>query len=271
MLRISNLRKSFNIGTENETNIFEDFSLNIKSGETTAILGANGCGKSTLFNIISGVISCEKGSIDLKTEDKVVSFDRLKEHQRAAYVARVHQNPSMGVSPSLTILENMALADKKCSKFGFKKLVNKARVEDYKAMLKTLDLGLENKLETQVKFLSGGQRQSLSLIMATMKKPELLLLDEHTAALDPKTSKVVMEKTMELVKKDKITTLMISHNLRDAIKYSDRIIMLQKGEVVLDVRSSSISEKELIEIYNKQNLEEAEDTQNNSENLVMAG
>lgn len=271
MLRISNLKKSFNIGTENETNIFDKFNLSIKSGETTAILGANGCGKSTLFNMISGVIPCENGSIELKTQAKVVSLDTLKEHQRSSYIARVHQNPSMGVSPSLTILENMALADKKCSKFGLKKLVKKARVEDYKTMLKTLDLGLENKLETQVKFLSGGQRQSLSLIMATMKKPELLLLDEHTAALDPKTSKVVMEKTMELVKKDKITTLMISHNLRDAIKYSDRIIMLQKGEVVLDVRSNTISEKELIEIYNKQNLVEDEETIENSKNLVMAG
>ncbi|MGL5257468.1 MAG: ATP-binding cassette domain-containing protein, partial [Proteocatella sp.] len=138
-------------------------------------------------------------------------------------------------------------------------------------MLKTLDLGLEDKLATQVKYLSGGQRQSLSLIMSTMKKPELLLLDEHTAALDPKTSRVVMEKTMELVKKDSITTLMISHNLRDAIKYSDRIIMLRKGEVVLDVRSSTISEKELIEIYNRQNLDEAEDASENADNFVMAG
>ena len=121
-------------------------------------------------------------------------------------------------------------------------------------MLKTLDLGLENKLNTQVKFLSGGQRQSLSLLMATMKRPDLLLLDEHTAALDPKTSKVVMEKTMELVRKEKITTLMISHNLRDAIKYSDRIIMLDRGKVILDTRSNLISESELIKIYNRQNL-----------------
>ncbi|MGL5256244.1 MAG: ATP-binding cassette domain-containing protein, partial [Proteocatella sp.] len=177
MLKISNLKKSFNIGTENETNIFQDFSLKIKSGETTAILGANGCGKSTLFNIISGVLPAENGSIQLETESGIVSFDKLKEHQRAGYVARVHQNPSMGVSPSLTILENMALADKKCTKFGFKKLVNKSRIKEYKEMLKTLDLGLEDKLATQVKYLSGGQRQSLSLIMSTMKKPELLLLD----------------------------------------------------------------------------------------------
>jgi len=160
----------------------------------------------------------------------------------------------MGVSPTLTILENMALADKKCTRFGFKKLINKNRIDFYKTVLKSLDLGLENKLQTKVRFLSGGQRQSLSLLMSTMKKPELLLLDEHTAALDPKTSKVVMEKTMELVKKYKITTIMISHNIRDAIKYSDKIIMLQNGKVVLDVKSNKISENELVEIYNNQNF-----------------
>lgn len=254
MLKISNMKKSFNIGTENESSIFQDFSIDINTGETTVILGANGCGKSTLFNIISGVLSCEGGEITLDS----VRLDRLKEHQRAAYIGRVHQNPSLGVSPSLTILENMSLADKKCSKFGLGKLVNKSKIEQYKAILKTLDLGLENKMNTQVKFLSGGQRQSLSLLMATMKRPELLLLDEHTAALDPKTSKVVMEKTMELVKKEKITTLMISHNLRDAIKYSDRIIMLDKGTLILDIRSNLISEKELIKIYNRHNLEDTD-------------
>ena len=256
MLRISKLKKSFNIGTENEINIFKDFSLTIKKGETTAILGYNGCGKSTLFNIICGVLDCENGNISIETSKGDIPFDRLKEHERSNYIARVHQNPSMGVSPSLTILENMALADKKSSTFGLKKLVNKEKIQTYKDILKTLDLGLENKLNTPVKFLSGGQRQSLSLIMATMKKPELLLLDEHTAALDPKTSKVVMEKTMELVKKNSITTLMISHNLRDAIKFSDRIIMLRQGEISLDIPSESISEKELIKIYKNEALDE---------------
>lgn len=250
MLKIRGMNKSFNAGTENEANIFKNFNLDINEGETTVILGANGCGKSTLFNIISGVMPCESGEISLSGK----KLDGLREHQRAAHIGRVHQNPSLGVSPSLTILENMSLSDKKCSRFGFRKLVKKDQINRYTEMLRTLDLGLENKLNTQVKFLSGGQRQSLSLLMATMKRPELLLLDEHTAALDPKTSKVVMEKTMELVRKEKITTLMISHNLRDAIKYSDRIIMLDRGNVILDAKSNLISESELIKIYNRQNL-----------------
>lgn len=255
MLNIRGLKKSFNIGTENETSIFNDFNLDINESETTVILGANGCGKSTLFNIISGVLSSEAGEISLNK----IKLDNLKEHKRAAHIGRVHQSPSLGVSPSLTILENMSLADKKCSKFGFRKLVKKDNIEKYTDILKSLDLGLENKLNTQVRFLSGGQRQSLSLLMATMKRPDLLLLDEHTAALDPKTSKVVMEKTMELVKKENITTLMISHNLRDAIKYSDRIIMLDKGKVILDTRSNLISESELIKIYNRQNFVDSEE------------
>ncbi|WP_028829165.1 ABC transporter ATP-binding protein [Proteocatella sphenisci] len=255
MLKIKGMKKSFNIGTENETNIFQDFDLDINECETTVILGANGCGKSTLFNMVSGVLSCDTGEISLNE----INLGKLKEHQRAAHIGRVHQNPSLGVSPSLTILENMSLADKKCTKFGFRKLVKKDRIQKYTDVLKTLDLGLENKLNTQVKFLSGGQRQSLSLLMATMKRPDLLLLDEHTAALDPKTSKVVMEKTMELVKKENITTLMISHNLRDAIKYSDRIIMLDKGKVILDTRSNLISETELIKIYNRQNLVDSDE------------
>lgn len=249
MLEIKKLSKSFNIGTENEISIFNDFNLRINKGECTGILGANGCGKSTLFNIISGVIIPEKGTIILNDKN----INNLKENERAQYIGRVHQNPSMGVSPSLTILENISLADKKCQRFTLKKLIRKSRIEEYKEMLKTLDLGLENKLDTEVRFLSGGQRQSLSLLMATMNKPELLLLDEHTAALDPKTSRLIMEKTKELIQTQSITTMMISHNVKDTIKYSDRIIMLDRGKVILDVRNNDISEKELLSIYNSRN------------------
>ncbi len=159
----------------------------------------------------------------------------------------------MGVSPSLTILENISLSDKKCQKFTLRRLIKKNRIEQYKEILKTLDLGLEDKLDTEVKFLSGGQRQSLSLLMATLNKPELLLLDEHTAALDPKTSRLIMEKTQELIKTQSITTMMISHNVKDTIKYSDRIVMLDKGHVILDVRNKDITEKELLGIYNSRN------------------
>ncbi len=249
MLTIRNLSKSFNVGTENETNIFENFNLHIKKNECTGILGANGCGKSTLFNIISGVVISERGEITLNGKN----INKLKENERALYIGRVHQDPSKGVSPSLTILENIALSEKKSRNFTLKKLINRNKIDKYKEILKSLDLGLENKLDTQVKYLSGGQRQSLSLLMATINKPELLLLDEHTAALDPKTSRLIMDKTKELIKTQSITTMMISHNIKDAVKYSDRIIMLDRGKIILDVRNSEITEKELMGIYNTRN------------------
>lgn len=249
MLEIRNISKSFNGGTENEAVIFRDFNLCINKGECTGILGANGCGKSTLFNIISGVLTPENGDIILNGKN----INKLKENERARFIGKVHQNPSMGVSPSLTILENISLSNKKCQKFTLRGLIKKSSIEQYREMLRTLDLGLENKLDTEVKFLSGGQRQSLSLLMATLNRPELLLLDEHTAALDPKTSRLVMEKTQELIKTRSITTMMISHNIKDTIKYSDRIVMLDRGNIVLDVRNKDITEKELLEVYNSRN------------------
>jgi putative ABC transport system ATP-binding protein len=161
----------------------------------------------------------------------------------------------MGVSPSLTILENMALADKKNEKFTLRKLIKKDRIEYYKEQLKTLDLGLENKLDSRVDLLSGGQRQSLSLLMASMKHPKILLLDEHTAALDPKTSRVVMNKTIDLIRNKKLTTVMITHDMRDAVEYSDRVIMLERGKIVLDKKSSEITEEELYKIYQDKIIE----------------
>lgn len=245
MLTIKNLSKSFNEGTENEVNIFNNFNLEVEESEFVAVLGSNGCGKSTLFNLISGSLKENSGSITLSGEN----ISSLKEEERALKIGKVHQDPSKGVSPSLTILENLSLAMKKREKFSLRSLIRKDNIEKFKDILKELDLGLENKLNTQVKFLSGGQRQALSLIMATLKKPELLLLDEHTAALDPKTSKMIMEKTKQLIDKQNITAMMISHNLKDAIKYSDRIIMLDKGRVILDVKSKNITEGELSKIY----------------------
>ena len=180
MLQIKNLSKSFNIGTENETTIFENFNFTVKDSEFVAVLGSNGCGKSTLFNLISGSLENDGGSILLDGID----ISNLKEEKRAFGISKIHQDPSKGVSPSLTILENISLASKKCEKFSLKRLIQKNKISDFITLLKEVDLGLENKLDTQVKFLSGGQRQALSLIMATLKKPKLLLLDEHTSALD---------------------------------------------------------------------------------------
>lgn len=245
MLKIVRLSKSFNKNTDNEINIFNNLNLEIEKNKCTAVIGPNGCGKSTLLNIIGGSISKDQGQIQLKGKD----ISELREEQRAIYIGRVYQDPSMGVSPSLTILENMSLADKKGEKFTLRRLIKKNNIEKYVELLKDLDLGLEKKLNTPVKFLSGGQKQSLSLVMAAMKHPDLLLLDEHTAALDPKTSSVVMRKTKELIKKYSITTIMITHNMKDAIEYSDRIIMLNNGKIVLDKPSANVTEDELIEIY----------------------
>lgn len=247
MLKITNLSKSFNKESDNELHIFNDFDLEIEENKCTAIIGPNGCGKSTLLNLISGSITVDQGDIVINGKD----VGKLSEENRAIHIGRVHQDPSMGVSPSLTILENMSLADKKGEKFSLKRLVNRRNIPRYTDLLKDLDLGLENKLDTKVKYLSGGQRQSLSLVMAAMKFPDLLLLDEHTAALDPKTSHVIMKKTKELIEKYKMTTIMISHNMKDAIDYSDRVIMLDKGQVILDKASSDITEEELMNIYRR--------------------
>ncbi len=244
-LKITNLAKKFNTGTENELTVFRSFDLEIERGKCTAVLGSNGCGKSTLFNLIGGSLSVDEGEIWLEGQE----ISKQKEEKRAEHIGRVYQDPSMGVSPSLTILENMSIADKKGESFTLRALLKKEKLPEYKRLLKELDLGLETKLNTQVKFLSGGQRQALSLVMATMKQPQLLLLDEHTAALDPKTSSVIMQKTREFIQKDAITTLMISHNMRDALMYSDRVIMLDKGEIVLDKPSVEMTEQELIDIY----------------------
>lgn len=250
MLKVKNLHKTFNQNTENEITIFNGLDLQINKGELVAILGGNGCGKTTLFNLISRALPLDQGEIILDNEH----IEDKSEEQVAPLIAKVHQNPSMGVSPSLTILENLSLAKKKSQKYNLTKLIKKSDKTDYREILSTLGLGLEDKLNVQVKLLSGGQRQALSLIMATLHKPKLLLLDEHTAALDPKTSKLIMEKTKELIDNHGITTMMISHNLRDAIHYSSRIIMLEKGKIILDRPSKELTEDELIKIYAK-NLE----------------
>ncbi|MDO5755720.1 MAG: ATP-binding cassette domain-containing protein [Tissierellia bacterium] len=244
MLNIVNLNKKFNRGTPFEKTIFHDFNLALEEG-TTALIGSNGCGKSTLLNLVSGRLKADSGRIEIGDRD----VSPLKEEERSEMLGIVHQNPSMGVAPSLTILENMAIADKKNEKFTLRKLIRKNRIGDYQELLKTLDLGLENQLSTKIKYLSGGQRQSLSLLMATMKHPRLLLLDEHTAALDPKTSKVVMDKTKNLIKNKEITTLMVTHDMRDAVEYADRIIMLDRGKIILDKRKGEITETDLYDMY----------------------
>ncbi|GIM28997.1 ABC transporter ATP-binding protein [Clostridium polyendosporum] len=231
MLKLENINKIFNEGTVNEQRIFEGLDFSVKSGDFITILGSNGAGKSTLLNLIAGTHAADKGKIILADKD----ITKLKEHQRAKFIGRVFQNPTFGTSPSMTILENLSLALNKGKTFGLSLGVNKKNITYFREILTTLNLGLEDKLNIKVGALSGGQRQSLSLLMATLVEPQLLLLDEHTAALDPKTSALIMELTNNIVQEKKITTLMITHNLNHAISYGSRLIMLHKGKVILDI------------------------------------
>jgi putative tryptophan/tyrosine transport system ATP-binding protein len=231
MLQIKNLLKVFNRDTVSENKVFDGLSLDINNGDFITIIGSNGAGKSTLLNIISGSINVDEGSIAL--EDKEIS--RLPEFKRTRLMGRVFQNPSMGTSPTMTILENMSMAHNKGGRFGLSFGVSKKNITYFKELLSMLNLGLEDKLHTKVGLLSGGQRQALSLLMATMSKPNLLLLDEHTAALDPKTSETIIEMTDKIVRDKNITTLMVTHNLNHAIKLGNRLIMMHRGQVVLDI------------------------------------
>lgn len=251
MLSIKKINKSFNKGTDVEKTIFQGFDLDIEDNTSTAIIGTNGCGKSTLLNIIAGSLSVDGGRIEVDGKD----ITKYSEKKRAKFFGRVHQNPSKGVSPSLTILENLALADNKNNSFNLSPLVNKGRLDYYRSLLEPLHLGLENMLDTKVSLLSGGQRQSLSLVMASMNDPRLLLLDEHTASLDPRTSRVVMEKTKELISDKKMTTLIITHNMQDAVNYSDRVIMIKEGEIFLDRNSGEIGVEDLNHLYRMEGME----------------
>lgn len=245
MLEIRNIYKTFNIGTSEENTIFSDFSLKVEDNIATTIIGPNGCGKSTLMNIISGSLKVDGGQILIDGED----VTNLSEEKRAIYMGKVNQDPKDGVATNLDIYENMALALKKGEKFSLRSLRKTANKDEIIKRLKEINLGLENKLHTKTGLLSGGQRQSLALLMAIAKKPKILLLDEHTAALDPKISRNIMDKTRSLIDKESMTTLLISHNLRDVVRYSDRIIMLNKGKIALDLRASDITEDELIRKY----------------------
>ncbi len=244
MLQIRHLKKTYNAGTDNELKLFENLSIDFEA-ETTALLGPNGCGKTTLLELIAGRKEQDEGAMCLQGKDITADGERA----RAAYIARVHQDPSDGVAPSLSVLENLALADHKGKPFTLRKLVRKERIDFYRKKLAELGLGLENKLSSLVQDLSGGQRQSLSLVMATMKEPRILLLDEHTAALDPATSQTVLEKTRELTARHRILSIMVTHEPRSALRYADRIVVLSRGSVAMDVRAETISERELLETY----------------------
>lgn len=232
LLTIKNLCKVFNKDTINENKVFDNFNIQIEEGDFITIIGSNGAGKSTLLNLISGNLMQDNGIIDLNGKE----ISNMPEYKRTKLIGRVFQDPSKGVSPNMTILENMSMAYNKGKRFGLSMGINKKDIEKFKHMLKELDLGLEDKLNTKVGLLSGGQRQAMSLIMAVMSKPELLLLDEHTAALDPKTSQRIIEITEKIVDENKITTLMVTHNMNHAISIGNRLFMMHGGKIVSDIK-----------------------------------
>ncbi len=246
MLELTSVSKTFNRGTIDEKELFNDFNLKIDHGEFVAVIGSNGSGKTTLLNIISGSVPVDAGEVKLNGE----VLNKMHEYKRAAKIGRVFQDPARGTCPSMTIWENLSLADNKAKRFGLSLGLNRARKDFYRTRLETLGMGLENRLDTFAGTLSGGQRQALALIMATLVKPDLLLLDEHTAALDPKAADIVMHLTDKVVKDNDITTLMVTHNLRYAVEYGTRTIMMHDGSAVIDVVGEE-REKKSIDDYLK--------------------
>lgn len=230
MIELMNINKYYNPGTINEMCLFNGFDLTIHDGEFISVVGSNGSGKTSMLNIICGSIPIDRGSIRINNTD----ITNMPEYKRQRRIGRVYQNPAMGTCPSMTVLENMSLADNKGKSFNLSNGTNKKRIGFYKESLKSLNLGLEDKLNVPVGSLSGGQRQAMALLMATMTPIEFLILDEHTAALDPKTADIIMQLTDKIVKEKKLTTIMVTHNLRYAIEYGSRLIMMHQGEVVMD-------------------------------------
>ncbi|MDO4541525.1 MAG: ATP-binding cassette domain-containing protein [Bacillota bacterium] len=254
MLELKNITKIYNVGTVNEQRIFNNFNLRIKTGDFVSVIGSNGSGKTSLLNIICGTIPVEAGDIFL--DDK--SITKMPDYKRSRRIGRVYQNPSMGTCGDLTILENIALADCKGKPFNLRFGIDKKRINYYKEILSSLNLGLEDKVNAKVGSLSGGQRQSMALLMSTMTDLDFLILDEHTAALDPKTAETVMELTNKLVQEKKLTTIMVTHNLRHAKAYGSRLIMMDAGKAILDKRDEEKSALEieyLLKIFNDISLE----------------
>lgn len=231
MLEIKNITKTFNAGTVNEKVALNGLNLTLKDGDFVTVIGGNGAGKSTMLNAISGVWKPDCGNIVIDGID----VTNMPEYKRAKFLGRVFQDPMMGTAADMQIDENLALAQRRGTRRGLKWWVKKSEHEQYRQMLKNLDLGLEDRITTKVGLLSGGQRQAITLLMASLKSPKLLLLDEHTAALDPKTAAKVLEITDKIVEENKLTTLMITHNMKDAIAHGNRLIMMHEGKIIIDV------------------------------------
>ena len=248
MLKVDNISKTFNPGTINEKKALDGLSLHLKEGDFVTVIGSNGAGKSSVLNAIAGVWPVDNGSIVLGGED----ITGLPEYLRAKLIGRVFQDPMMGTAPDMWIEENLAIAMRRGEKRRLKWMVSKQDRELYREKLKELGLGLEDRLQVKVGLLSGGQRQALTLLMATLKSPKLLLLDEHTAALDPATAAKVLELSDSLIEKNKLTTLMITHNMTDAIRHGNRLIMMNAGHIILDIdgeEKKHLTKKDLLDKF----------------------
>ena len=249
MLELKDISKVYAPGTVNEHVLFRHFDLTVPDGQFISVVGSNGSGKTSMLNLICGSIPLDEGKIIVNGKD----ITRVREHKRYRTIGRVYQNPAMGTCGNMTLLENMAMADNKNRPYNITPGINRRRVEEYRAMLSTLGLGLEDKLGVPVSNLSGGQRQALSLLMTTLTPIEFLILDEHTAALDPKTAEIIMQLTGRIVKEKKLTTLMVTHNLRYALEYGDRLLMMHEGNIVMDHAGEAKQALKLDDILGKFN------------------
>ncbi len=254
MLELTGIVKIYQGGTVNETCLFDDFSLTVPDHQFVCVVGSNGSGKTSLLNIICGSIPIDRGAVRIGGKN----VTRLPEYKRHRIIGRVYQDPSKGTCPSMTILENMSMADNKGNPFDLRPCVNRKKSEHYRAMLSELGLGLEDKMGIKVGNLSGGQRQALAMVMTTMTPIEFLILDEHTAALDPKTAEIIMQLTGRIVREKKLTTIMVTHNLRYAVEYGDRLLMMHQGHCEMDVAGQerqSLRVEELLAKFNEISIE----------------
>lgn len=254
MIEIQGISKRFNAATVNETTVFQNFNFTVNNGEFISIVGSNGSGKTTLLNVIAGTILPDAGRILLDGTDITMQ----REFRRARHMGRVFQDPSKGVAGEMTIAENMSLADNKGRPYGLSLGISKKRLTYYKELLSTLGLGLENKMDVKIGSLSGGQRQAVSLLMATMTPIDILILDEHTAALDPHTADVIMQFTDRIVKEKNLTAIMVTHNLRYAVEYGNRLVMMNSGNVILDrsgEEKKNTTIDDILHIFNEISIE----------------